>query len=498
MRWRSAWPMLAVFVVVFAGCSSDETDCPTCPTVDPVIELVTPSGGEIVAPGAVFVINWTASEGTGDAVSDVTLSYTADGMTAYTTIASGLDASGSYDWTAPSSALYGVKIKATATIGGETLDSESSVFAVVTASQRGYVTSAVCNECHSGKYDMLYDSGHPYKLSKVVNDEAPTWPFSTVPAPPTGYEWSDITYVIGGYGWKARFLDENGYIVTSGYNGGTPQYNLERSDLGGASGLPSEWVTYETGATQPKSYTCGTCHTTGWLSSDDNGGVYQDGLVGIRGTWEEPGIGCEACHGVGADHVATKSAAEITVDTDSELCGSCHFRDTNHGILASGGFIKHHEQFDEMISAGHMSHKCTTCHDPHMGVRYGHADEGGIRVTCISCHAEDAAVVNHFGADCIDCHMPRASKSARKVHDFEGDVRTHIFKVNKTAVGMEEMFFEEDGSTWSNGFVTLDFACYGCHQDPESGVGGERSEKTLTELANKAAMIHTPQALAMQ
>ena len=28
-----------------------------------------------------------------------------------------------------------------------------------------------------------------------------------------------VIYVIGGYGWKARFIDPNGYIITDGVDG---------------------------------------------------------------------------------------------------------------------------------------------------------------------------------------------------------------------------------------------------------------------------------------
>jgi hypothetical protein len=41
-----------------------------------------------------------------------------------------------------------------------------------------------------------------------------------------------------------------------------------------------------------------------------------------------------------------------------------------------------------------------------------------------------------------------------------------------------------------HGAITLDFACYGCHKD-EDGVGGNGSMKTMQQLADKAATMHT-------
>ena len=51
-------------------------------------------------------------------------------------------------------------------------------------------------------------------MSKVVDGKAPTYPNSKVPKPPEGFAWEDISYVIGGFGWKALFTDKDGYIIT--------------------------------------------------------------------------------------------------------------------------------------------------------------------------------------------------------------------------------------------------------------------------------------------
>ncbi|NNE07272.1 MAG: hypothetical protein HKN20_01795 [Gemmatimonadetes bacterium] len=483
--------LIALSLSLF-GCGDDDDDGLTEPPSDVGIVLGAPNGGELVQPGSTLDVTWTAfpnkNMGT---VTAVDIEYIHDDAQNYITVATDVSPESPYSWTVPNENLFGVKVKVTAKDDAGNSDSDESekVFGIVTHSTRNYVTSSVCQNCHVDQWDDLFMSGHPYKINKVVNGMPPTYPFSDVPNPPTGFSWNNVTYVIGGYGWKARFMDENGYIITDGWNGVTAQYNLPRTDLD----VDEEWVPYHSGDTAPKPYTCGTCHTTGWQDFEDNGGVNQDGLEGILGTWEEAGVTCEACHGPGGMHVASKNRAQITVDQNSTLCGSCHFRDTNHGILASGGFIRHHEQYDEMISAKHSGLNCISCHDPHIGVRYGHADQGGIKVDCASCHPGEASVLNHTAGspECIDCHMPRATKSARKVHDFEGDVRTHIFKIRTDPVSRDSMFYNDEGATFSHGYVTLDFACYTCHKDPASGMGGSASEKTLESLAEMAVGIHT-------
>ncbi|MFQ5808700.1 MAG: hypothetical protein ACE5JM_03685 [Armatimonadota bacterium] len=342
-----------------------------------------------------------------------------------------------------------------------------------------FVGSDTCRGCHPAEDADVHDSGHPFKLNKVESGQPPTYPFSSVPNTPAGYSWNDVSYVIGGYGWKARFIDLDGYIVT----GNAVQYNL----------ATQQWAAYHSGdppGTKP--YTCGACHTTGWVATGA-GGPHQDGLPGMHGTFSEPGITCEACHGPGSRHVQTLQASDITVDIRAERCGECHFRDSQHRIEASGGFIRHHEQYDEMIAdgntvPGHQDQECVDCHHPHRGSRY--AGDFGLVRTCESCHPSEAASLDHSpGPECKDCHMPRATKSAVKVHDHEGDVRTHIFEINTAAVDKSAMWYVDGTKTFSHGFVTLDFACYGCHDD-QSGVGGGNSQKTLAELSAAAIGIH--------
>jgi len=176
--------------------------------------------------------------------------------------------------------------------------------------------------------------------------------------------------------------------------------------------------------------------------------------------------------------------------------------EAEHSVEADGrlenlaelvGVAREYETVDELLASPHVTEAnldCGSCHEPHIGVRYGNAEMGGITVTCESCHSDKTQNAHLVPADCIDCHMPRAGKSARKVHVHEGDVRTHIFAINSDAVDKTAMFFDDEDATFARGFVTLDFACYGCHTDPLSGEGGGRSEQTLAALSARAMGIH--------
>ncbi len=77
-----------------------------------------------------------------------------------------------------------------------------------------FVGSEACAECHQEIYDTFISSGHPHQLTAVVDGQPPEFPFSEVADPPEGYTWDNISYVVGGYNWKARLLDQDGYLIT--------------------------------------------------------------------------------------------------------------------------------------------------------------------------------------------------------------------------------------------------------------------------------------------
>jgi len=349
---------------------------------------------------------------------------------------------------------------------------------------KAYIGSEACAQCHQDNYDKFIKSGHPYKLNKVVDGKAPTYPYTTLTYLPSGvngkYTWNDISYVIGGYGWKARYIDKNGYIITTDDS----QYNLEDGSIVGYHADLDEGT---------KKYDCGRCHTTGWKSVAD-GGSPQDGLPGMDGEFFAGGIQCEACHGMGNVHAATQDKADISIDKSATFCGSCHYRNADHTIAASGGFIKHHEQYDALISGPHASMGCIDCHDPHASTKYDNQAPGsGVTKECTVCHTDTkyAQTNIHNGATCINCHMAKASKSAIKTNDgLNGDLKTHIFKINPAADGPDNFFTDGGAIANANGLgVPLNFICYKCHTD-SNGNGGGGSTKTMQELSTKATGFH--------
>ncbi len=318
----------------------------------------------------------------------------------------------------------------------------------------GYAGSDACLSCHQQQYNDWRVSGHPYKLMPAQQARSRPIPL------PEGYSWEDISYVVGGYKWKVRYLDNTGHIITSaGGKPGKNQFNL-------ATG---SWVDYEAG--KSKKYDCGRCHTTGYSPEG-----HQDGLPGIVGTWAAPGIQCEACHGPAQAHVASGGDAKlVSVNSSAELCGRCHVRGDPNKIPAKGGFIQHHEQYNELLASPHQGLSCVDCHDPHKKAEFS------VRTGCDTCHSDVqqafvGSAMQRVGVSCEDCHMPMATKSAVSLGPHRGDVKTHLFRISTDPAAS---MFTPDGA-FAREFVTLEFACLQCHQD-----------RTVQWAAQYAEQAHT-------
>ena len=150
------------------------------------------------------------------------------------------------------------------------------------------------------------------------------------------------------------------------------------------------------------------------------------------------------------------------VDKSSALCGTCHIRGEADTIPAKGGFIRHHEQYNELLASPHKSFDCVTCHDPHKKAEFA------IKADCTTCHSNintefTGSEMQETGVTCTDCHMPMATKSATALGPYKGDVKTHVFRINTDP---SASMFTEDGG-FAKDFVTLDFACLSCHQDED-------------------------------
>ncbi len=195
---------------------------------------------------------------------------------------------------------------------------------------------------------------------------------------------------------------------------------------------------------------CFSCHT-----------VHATTSAGFNAAQAEPGLGCEACHGPGREHVDTMKAAsthsgersslrQLAIFNPSSLspvdaidyCGSCH-RTSVDARLAAGPnslgsaavrFQPYRLQQSRCWRAT-QSEKltCTACHNPHEPLEKSTLTYDRI---CMSCHTQvhKTAATSHAvqiaagvsSTSCVSCHMPKAQVSS--MHGAFTDHRIRIVK----------------------------------------------------------------------
>lgn len=346
-----------------------------------------------------------------------------------------------------------------------------------------YVGSEICAGCHTEIAAAHSQSGHAYALSKVVDGQTPEFPFSNLTDPPQGYSWTDISYVLGGYGWQAIFVNQAGYIITDepGKSGNTEylnQFNLKNEALDKNAGF----VSFMAGQAELKN-DCVACHTTGYSANGS-----QDELAGIVGTWKEDGVQCERCHGAGSLHISSPQAVQMPIDRSAQFCGECHQANDSGQITVKGQFINHAQQYAELSKGKHLVLDCTACHDSHSGVvQLEQADLPTSKLECANCHYKAKnyqKVALHKNFDCTQCHMaPMVQNGWGDAEKFTADMPTHLFAINPLQTGQ----FSEDGTT-TLAQISVDYACKHCHG------GGLGMPKEDALLISTATGYHEPQA----
>jgi hypothetical protein len=166
---------------------------------------------------------------------------------------------------------------------------------------------------------------------------------------------------------------------------------------------------------------CFSCHST---ASSTDGQFRPERLI--------PGVGCEACHGPGAQHVAQMSLehdartatlifnpARLSPADSVDFCGACHRTSADVSLSFITGifnlrFPAYRLEQSRCWGNGDAQLTCTACHDAH---KPRVQDAAFYDKVCLSCHspasgaAKDRAhatrsckVSTH---ECVSCHMPK-------------------------------------------------------------------------------------------
>lgn len=362
----------------------------------------------------------------------------------------------------------------------------------------GYVPDVTCRRCHpeiADSYDAVGMSHAFWKAGPdaLIEDFSDAHHYHE--ASDRHYE---MTYSEGTYEIERYQIDDDGMrynelsrpidsIIGSGHKGRTYLYRTPTDEL---YQVPLAWYVeqgkwmmspgYErarhSGFLRQMTRDCMFCH---------NG--YPEVAVGSdrvgqlqRFPKELPqGLGCQRCHGPGAEHVAVANDPQSTLAEISaaifnsgrleqghrtDVCMQCHLQPDSSvmSIVRRLGradysyrpdqplndYLVHvdHDGTDDLFQINHHPYRlfqsrchlesngrltCLTCHDPHVkpasGDRVAH-----YRAACLSCHELDQCDSAHMqstaasidAVNCVGCHMPK-----RRTHDVIEIVMTdHLIR----------------------------------------------------------------------
>lgn len=167
------------------------------------------------------------------------------------------------------------------------------------------------------------------------------------------------------------------------------------------------------------------------------------------------GIGCEACHGPGSQHVAAGGGAKFIINPgkNPEACFRCHLQ-----VRAEFELPDHHP-----VIEGRMS--CADCHDPHGGDIFKPASSGLAMArrneNCAQCHREQTRpfVFEHPAVreGCTVCHSPHGSVNRALLAPADDNLCLRCHAQTQTAAG--QVFI---GNVDHTPLLQMG-ACWSCH-----------------------------------
>lgn len=328
-----------------------------------------------------------------------------------------------------------------------------------------YVGSQACRRCHTATYERWSKT----RMANVVRDprEHPeaVLPDFTKPDPAVNFTLNDVALVYGSK-WKQRYFTK----VGNDYFPLGAQWDVTKRMWRPYLVAPNTdwWVPFYPPANngRPTGPLCDGCHSVNYNIQTK--------------TVTEWNVGCEKCHGPGADHVRQPTVANIVNPSKQDFvrandtCIQCHSQgqplsnpkagqhydwpvgfhqgrnlqdywkleehklgETTFTHFADGTAHKNRMQGNDFVQSVMYRRgvTCFSCHDVH-----GSGNDADLvkpaRDLCITCHGptspngpHTATIEDHThhkrgsaGSDCLACHMPKVAQTMGDVN-----VRSHTF-----------------------------------------------------------------------
>jgi DmsE family decaheme c-type cytochrome len=173
-------------------------------------------------------------------------------------------------------------------------------------------------------------------------------------------------------------------------------------------------------------------------------------------------VACTSCHSI---HDFKSTKAQLKTRNDADTCFTCHAAQRAKSMRTS-----HHPVREGKIA-------CSSCHNPHDGVRPKMIKADSVNELCYTCHTEkrgpflfDHAPVRE---DCVSCHEPHGSNHARMLVQKAPNLCWNCHLTGSGHFGSGDRFSTEQGVPVAppgapSGFPTvnsrfIERSCRTCH-----------------------------------